>query len=310
MNLLESFEELGINKSKKMIYESHDVFFLKFDTNKRIGIKFQNIDIDVNEIKKFRGFYTRALKEERSFFIQTDGNLAERQIFCHMCDFILNEVAKLKTLDEKDLENAIKGWINFGKTNQNNLPESIQFGLFGELLFLSFLRGYYDGRKALLTWHGPQRKKVDFVLSESLAIEIKSISDPLNTTITISSLQQLSDGYKEHFLRVYKLVVTPNGKKLNELFNDLVELFPGDEKDELVNKCCEYGFNYLLTYDNLKPISNVGTNDYAVNNDTFPKLTGEFDVRIVEIKYKISLENQPTLEPNYLAEVVNNSRSS
>ena len=310
MNLLETFESLDVNKSKKMVYDYHDVLYLKFDTNKRIGLKIQNVDIDLSDIKKFRGFYTRSIKDEKAYYIQTDGNLAERQIFCHMCEYILSELAKLKALDANDLESAIKGWTNFGRTNQDNLPDSIQLGLFGELLFLQFITKFYSGKESLLAWHGPERKKTDFVLSENLAVEIKAISDPLNSNVSISSVQQLSDGYKNHFLRVYKLVFSPNGKKITELFNELLHVLPNQEKDEFIGKCCDYGFNYLLAYDNLKPISNVGYNDYYVTDHSFPKLAGNFDPRINEIKYRISLENLSPLDSNYLFEELKTSSNS
>ena len=307
MNLLDSFEKLDLNKSKKLTYDSHDIFYLKFDTNKRIGLGFHNVDIDINETKKFRGFYTRSIKEKNEFYIQTDGNLAEREIFCHMCEFILKEIEKLKNLDSKDIEDAVKGWVDFGKTNQNNLPESIQIGLYGELLFLEFLLTHYSQKEVLLAWHGPERKKVDYVLSENLAIEIKAVSDLLNNNVSISSVQQLSDGYKNHLLRVYKLMVSPSGKKLNQLFKEVVEMFSGDERDEFISKCCDYGYNYLLEYDNLKPYSNGGCNDYLVSDDEFPKLVGEFDARIIEIKYRISLENQKFLESSYIKDLLKTS---
>ena len=127
-------------------------------------------------------------------------------------------------------------------------------------------------------------------------------SDPLNSNINISSIQQLSNGYKEHFLRVYKLVITPQGKKLNQLFDELSELFTGNEKDVFIGKCCDYGYNYIVNYDNLKPISYIGYNDYCVNDKSFPKLTGEFDPRIIDIRYKISLENKIPFDSNYLGE--------
>ena len=310
MNLLQSFEKLSLNKSLKLTYEAHDVFYLKYDSNKRIGIRFNNVDVESSGAKKFRGFYTKARKEEKEFHIQTEGNLAEREIFCLMCEFILKDIQKLKNLDSKDIEDAIKDWVNFGKTNQNNLPESIQLGLYGELLFLQFIRNHLNEKDAIIAWHGPDRKKVDFVFSENLAAEIKAISDPLNPNISISSVKQLSDGYKNHFLRVYKLVVTPNGKKLDKFFDEVLQIFSGEEKDKLISKCCDYGFNYLLEYDNLKPISNLGFNDYFVTDKNFPTLLGEFDPRIIEIKYKISLENQSPSEPGYLEKLIKTSSKS
>ena len=69
MNLLETFEELNINKSKKLVYEPHDVICLKFDTHKRIGIAFQNIAIDIDQTKKYRGFYTRSIKEKKELYM-------------------------------------------------------------------------------------------------------------------------------------------------------------------------------------------------------------------------------------------------
>lgn len=307
MRLLELFEKLNLNKSKKLIYEFHHVLYLKFDTNKRIGIVFQNVDMDVSQVKKFHGFYTRSLKEKNQFYIQTDGNLAQREIFCHMIDYILNEIKSLKNLDSRDINDAIKGWVNFGRSSQNNLAESIQIGLFGELLFLQFVRNYLNEKDSIVSWHGPERKKVDFVLSENMAVEIKAITDRLSKKVSISSIQQLSDGYENHFMRVYKLVKSPSGKKLNELFSEVLSVFSDDAKEDLINKCCDYGFNYLLEYDNLKPISNMGYHDYIVSDDDFPKMTGELDPRIIEVKYTISLENQKCLDLCYLSGFLNTS---
>lgn len=304
MNLLDALENLGSNKSKKMIYEPHDVFYIKFETNKRIGLCFHDVDVDISQTKRFKGFFTRSIKEKKEFYIQTDGNIAEREIFCLMCEFILKEIKKLKYLDSKDIEDSIKGWVNFGKISQNNLTESIQIGLFGELLFLQLVLKHHNQKAALLAWHGPERKKVDYVLSENLAVEIKAVSDLLNNNVSISSVQQLNSGYENHLLRVYKLMSSPNGKTLNKLFDEVAEMFSGDEKDEFISKCCDYGYNYLLQYDNLKPFSNGGFNDYLVSDDDFPKLIGDFDPRIIEIKYRISLENQKVLESNYVEDLL------
>lgn len=310
MELIKLFESLEPCKSQKLVYDSHDVLYLKFDTNKRIGIVFKNVDIDLDQTKKFRGFYTRSLKEEKEFYIQTEGNLAEREIFCHMSAHILKEAKKLKSLVADDIEDAIKSWVNFGRKIQQNLDVRIQLGLYGELLFLKFARKYLSDTDLMLAWHGPDRKKVDFVFSENLAVEVKATSDPLSKDVWITSVQQLSDGYENHLLRVYKLVVVPRGKKINQLFNEILEGFNRDDKEAFINKCCEYGYNHLLDYDNLKPISNQGVDDFLVSKRDFPKIQGGLDPRIIDIKYRISLKNEGVLEPNYMSSLLKTFNNS
>ena len=300
MNLFNDFEYLDLKKSKKLVYEPHNVFYLKFDTHNRIALKINHVDIPSSSIKKFRGFFTRSISEEKTVYIQTDGNIAVRQIFCQLCSFLLSKLHKLTTLHIIDIEDAIKDWISFSKSQQIELNEKLQLGLFGELLFLKNLLEITDSHTTLLSWHGPERSKVDFIFSEKLAVEIKSLSDPLNPKISISSIQQLSDGFEEHYLRVYKLAFTPNGIKVDKLFKEILDYLSHDEKDNFINKCFAYGYNFLIKYDNLKPVSLIGQSDYRVSDEDFPKIISQSDPRIVELKYKISLDNIEPLQSDYI----------
>jgi len=305
MTIHEQFEQLDIHKSLKIAYMAHDVAIYKYDTHRQLGIKFSGVTSKSSITKRFRGFIIIISELDNSVFIQTEGNIAERQIYSFMCQFILEAIESLDHLDISNIENAIESWINFGKKSNNNLPESLQIGLFGELLFLRSLMGLRNQEMAMIAWQGPERKKVDFILNDNFGIEIKSVSDPLNSNITISSVQQLSAGYDKHYLRVYKLVIAPNGEKITELFNKIYDSLSSNLKDDFIEKCCNYGFNYMIEYENLKPISFASNSDYSVSLETFPKISGPLDPRVIEVKYKISLDGVPELQQYHLVEELN-----
>lgn len=303
MTLHDEFERLGLNKSLKLVYDDHDAVIYKYDTYNRISLALSNVDVSASNRRRYRGFILVDSYEDQSMFIQMDGNIAERQIFSYMCQFVLDKIKSIKILAVKDIEDAISDWINFSKKQSELLAETLQIGLFGELLFFRSLIGLIGENSALKSWHGPERRKVDFVLSKSLAIEIKSVSDPLSNTISISSLEQLSSGYENHFIRVYKLVEAGvGGITIKQLFSEIFSSLSSEAKDSFVKKCYEYGYNYMNEYEGLLTLSYANHIDFAAHLSDFPKINGPLDPRVIEVKYKITLDNLTPLDEFYLLE--------
>lgn len=303
MTLHDEFERLGLNKSLKLVYDDHDAVIYKYDTYNRISLALSNVDVSASNRRRYRGFILVDSYEDQSMFIQMDGNIAERQIFSYMCQFVLDKIKSIKILAVKDIEDAISDWINFSKKQNELLAETLQIGLFGELLFFRSLIGLIGENSALKSWHGPERRKVDFVLSKSLAVEIKSVSDPLSNTISISSLEQLSSGYENHFIRVYKLVEAGvGGITIKQLFSEIFSSLSSEAKDSFVKKCYEYGYNYMNEYEGLLTLSYSNHIDFAAHLSDFPKINGPLDPRVIEVKYKITLDNLTPLNEFYLLE--------
>lgn len=303
MTLHDEFERLGLNKSLKLVYDDHDAVIYKYDTYNRISLALSNVDVLASNRRRYRGFILVDSYEDQSMFIQMDGNIAERQIFSYMCQFVLDKIKSIKILAVRDIEDAISDWINFSKKQSELLAETLQIGLFGELLFFRSLIGLIGENSALKSWHGPERRKVDFVLSKSLAVEIKSVSDPLSNTISISSLEQLSSGYENHFIRVYKLVEAGvGGITIKQLFSEIFSSLSSEAKDSFVKKCYEYGYNYMNEYEGLLTLSYANHIDFAAHLSDFPKINGPLDPRVIEVKYKITLDNLTPLDEFYLLE--------
>jgi len=310
MTLHDEFEKLGLNESLKLVYDDHDVEIYKYDTYNRIALALKSIDVLASKRRRYRGFILVDSFEDQSMFIQMDGNVAERQIFSYMCQFVLDKIKSLKSLTVNDIEEAISDWINFSKKQSQSLAEPLQIGLFGELLFFRSLLGLYGEDSALKSWHGPERKKVDFVLSKSFAVEIKSVSDPLTNAITISSIEQLSAGYENHFIRVYKLVEAGvGGITIKQLFSEIFSSLTSQAQDTFVKKCYEYGYNYMSDYEGLLNLSYSNHVDFAAHKADFPKVVGPLDPRVIEVKYKITLDNLTPLDEFYLIESFPNPKT-
>lgn len=303
MILHDEFEKLGLNKSLKLAYDDHDVKIYKYDTYNRISLAINNIEVLASKRRRYKGFLLVDSYEDQSMYIQMDGNIAERQIFSYMCQFVLDKVRAIKNLNVNDIEEAITDWIDFSKKQSESLAEPLQIGFFGELLFFRSLLGLIGEDSALKSWHGPERKKVDFVLSKSFAVEIKSVSDPLSNTITISSIEQLSAGYENHFVRVYKLVEAGvGGITIKQLFSEIFSSLTSQNQDSFVKKCYEYGYNYMNDYEGLLNLSYSNHVDFAAHKADFPKVVGPLDPRVIDVKYKITLDNLTPLDEFYLIE--------
>lgn len=310
MTLHDEFEKLGLNESLKLVYDDHDVEIYKYDTYNRIALALKSIDVLASKRRGYRGFILVDSFEDQSMFIQMDGNIAERQIFSYMCQFVLDKIKSLKSLTINDIEEAISDWINFSKKQSQSLAEPLQIGLFGELLFFRSLLGLYGEDSALKSWHGPERKKVDFVLSKSFAVEVKSVSDPLTNAITISSIEQLSAGYENHFIRVYKLVEAGvGGITIKQLFSEIFSSLTTQVQDLFVKKCYEYGYNYMNDYEGLLNLSYSNHVDFAAHKADFPKVVGPLDPRVIDVKYKITLDNITPLDEFYLIESFPNPKT-
>jgi len=310
MTLHDDFEKLGLNESLKLVYDVHNVEIYKYDTYNRIALALNSIDVLTSKRRRYRGFILVDSFEDQSMFIQMDGNIAERQIFSYMCQFVLDKIKSIKSLTVNDIEEAISDWINFSKKQSESLAEPLQIGLFGELLFFRSLLGLIGEDSAIKSWHGPERKKVDFVLNKSFAVEIKSVSDPLSNIITISSIDQLSAGYKNHLVRVYKLVEAGvGGITIKQLFSEIFSSLTSQAQDSFVKKCYEYGYNYMNDYDGLLKLSYSNHVDFAAHKEDFPKVEGSLDPRVVDVKYKITLDNITPLDEFYLIESFSNPKT-
>jgi len=247
--------------------------------------------------KSFKGFLVATYDEDGYLYIRTRGSELEYGIFISMIEFLLQRLAKAKYIRALDIINSINVWVKFGKSNSKELSEAIQYGLFAEILFLVALKEAFGEEKALSAWRGPEKLKVDYVISNTLAVEIKANKDPLANVITITSIEQLSDGFTNHYLRHYKLIQNPLGQTVKDLFNEvLFSIEDYNVREEFSSKNLDYGFNYLADYDNLLQISSVGFEDYDVSSNNFPKLKGPIDPRIRSIKYSLSLDSVDSLD--------------
>ena len=300
MTIKEQLTRLSPKASRKIVYQYHDVTILKFEEQEICAMQFQAVLGTEPQRKSFFGFDIVEDPYNGTIRIQMNGNNPSLILFSSLCEFILEKASLIQRVDYNFILNAINEWIEFGKSQEIYLKPSFQFGLFGELLLLKELITELGPQIALTSWQGPARNKVDFVISESLAIEVKSSSDPLSAKVTISSIEQLSSQYNNHILRRYALIEVTNGQTLLELYKSIIdELTDFYHREIFRQKIIEYGVNPFFNYSNLISLRMALFNDYDVNEPEFPKISGPIHASIVKLNYVIKLDHQILLDKQY-----------
>jgi hypothetical protein len=305
MTLNEQLLKLSIGASRKLVYPYHVVTLVKFDKTELCAIEFKINATSGARLKAFYGFELIEDIYDSVIRVQMTGNNPSLTLFSSLCEFLLEKSTSVKSLDFHFILNSINEWIEFGKSQDEGLKHSLQYGLFGELLFLKELIREHGPRVGLLAWQGPNRNKVDFLISDGIAVEIKSSSDPLSSKVTISSLEQLDTLYENHILRRYALFETITGLTILELYREIANsLVDYQHRENLRQKLCDYGVNPFTNYTELLSLQLILFRDYDVTDSSFPKIIGPLSTKIIKLNYVINLSNEPILDPKYCFELI------
>jgi hypothetical protein len=225
--------------------------------------------------------------------------------------FILSEAfdgfsaALLMAINDCKLEADIPFTINdicsgfanfFSNKSDNKISDSIEVGLFGELVVLDELLTLF-GDKAVSTWLGPEGNKHDFSLFSNVALEVKTSAANRKDFVKISNEFQLSNNnLKALYLRVIFLEKVNSGHNLNEFVG---KIFQKIQDSQILNlfksKLYQSKFDYLNDIRQRR-FNIISDNIYLVDK-SFPKLTfSNIPNEISDLSYKLSLKGIKPLE--------------
>ena len=170
-------------------------------------------------------------------------------------------------------------------------------GLLGEMYFLlHYLTPKYGIEKAALSWTGPRKLPQDFILDDSW-YEAKTISSG-KSEVLISSVEQLDCCVPGELIVIQAdktSTTNERGINLNQVFHQLLDLFPGDlARSDFCSMLLKYGYYPRPEYETSEytfEIKNLLR--YAVSSG-FPCLRrNEIPTSVVKAEYSISL---PSIE--------------
>lgn len=189
------------------------------------------------------------------------------------------------------LESTIKYYKDFFSNPNKKLSDSEEQGLCGELILLKELIET-QGQESVLHWLGPNKNKCDFVF-DTKAIEVKSTLNQAETSITVSSENQLDNSNIDNlYLVVYVLEKDPNGDiNVINCANSVLELLTDVQCNKVfVSKLLQMNVNlHTYKYNNSYTIQNI--KKYLISDD-FPCLNKKNIPSIIfNVKYKINLNS-------------------
>lgn len=295
MILREKFEELANGSQLRLAYKKHEVRIYKNQTKDLCGLilKADNIEL---KTKKYQGVILSGELSQSAYILsmtELDSNLI---IFSALSEYVLERLTRLDVLSFDSVHDLVEEWRSFIQGRSEKISTALQLGLFGELLFLQELISKKTDELGIISWAGPDRSKVDFILSINHAIEIKSSKDPLGNEVSISSLEQLSSDFEFHYLRRYGLVETLEGQTVKDLYYSIAsQLSDFEMRDSFRIKVMDYGFNPYTDYEELLKLEPANIVDYNVQNESFPKIIPPLHEKVIKLQYTINLDTQVSL---------------
>jgi hypothetical protein len=169
----------------------------------------------------------------------------------------------------RNLQNRITRWHEMFKRGTSNiLTENEIRGLFGELHVLERLLHHnkYEYQTILSSWIGSEHSDQDFIFPD-MAVEVKTL--PHNqTTIRISSENQLDLSHKNLYLICMQLINEPSGRSLNDLEKHITNLINNDNLIEI--------FHHKLLIRGYISISQYDAYRFNIHNISAYQITDEF----------------------------------
>jgi hypothetical protein len=222
-------------------------------------------------------------------------NKDDWQIFKILCDDLIAEALRCAD-DEKMIgavETRLKRWQRLLRQDvHREMTLEVQMGLFSELLCLRDIIAPKIGiEQAVSAWVAPDFDKQDFLMDNS-AVEVKSYRASKGSTVSISSVQQLSSDKEFLFLVAYGLTESANGLSAADIadsIKDLLKMQSDDVIDLFENKLAQYGYIPELIKEPLIKFIADKSRAYTVA-DEFPKIDPKnIHSQITAVKYSIDL---------------------
>lgn len=204
----------------------------------------------------------------------------------------MTEAKKTQKERAKAIITRLKRWQVFLQNENHTIPDEIQIGLMGELIFLNeYLSQAVLLEEAINAWVGPEKEKQDFRIN-GINIEVKAYMDRKHGQIIVSSLEQLNNHDNNLFLFAIGFKSHDTSKTLKDYCRII--------KNRITIECpsCMYDFEQLLSsygfcmdieYSNLKSLSSYKTVCYKIT-DEFPKIPISVKQNaIINVNYKLDL---------------------
>lgn len=295
-------------------YRSPDVFYgIAFSFNQEIKLDispFSNLsEIEVSLFKD------NSFPDSKFLLIQLlDRGDRVRDIFATICGNIANTILSISSEREavKLVIGQMRKWQDlFSKKLKNTLSIQEQQGLYGELSFLlKLICSSMDKVCSVESWVGPNMAPQDFI-SESWAVEVKTISINKFPNVSINGELQLDETTKEK-LFLYNLVVeiVPiDGKTLPELVNEIRDSlrYETTALNLFENKLIYYGY-YDIDVDVYKERRyQIRKENYYIVQGDFPRIKkDELLLGVSDVKYTITLavSNENIMEESNVLNII------
>jgi len=299
--------KIGVMKKMSNYFDSKNRFlsfaqfshFLRVDDNHPLNLYLGLNDNGQRTLRLIGQFKRKSIKSTR--IIQVTHLMIDR---CIAVDFSLldDEYADLFYLFCNDLVdssrdcaidsgyefiyNRYEKWRTFGLNKKRFISESEIKGLLGELLFLrDYLIPKYGISASLGAWTAIEPTKKDFSF-ESTWYEIKSAT---GSTITISSIDQLTSDYAGHLIvyRFEKVAPSSFGVTLNSIVRSLLDsTINFADRTELIIKLTHADYYQDEYYDDYS-YAIIEKTSYSVNGD-FPRIDPIYiDPAISKVKFDL-----------------------
>lgn len=272
-------------------------FGVDWHENKKIYIEFDKealSDYDLPNIKGMKIYKAacESIDKNKEYLIIINESESD-EVFLAFASTLIDKIKDAKT-DYKTLsylEETIKFYKEYFANSNKQLSDSEEQGLCGELIVLKDLITK-NNEEYVKFWLGPDKNKRDFVFENS-ALEVKTILNQEETSITISNENQLDKGkLNELLLYVCIFEQNPNGKiNVINCYNDILSILskPNIIK-EFKSKIITMGIDASI-YKPKQTYTLENIKKYQITDD-FPCLTKKNIPPVVfNVKYKINLNS-------------------
>jgi len=225
----------------------------------------------------------------------------QSDIFAALCANLMEATRRIRAGEQEKSVGIVlmrlRRWQQMLRVGRSDLmSESVQIGLFGELLFLrDILMVRLTPANALQCWRGPFGDEQDFAVGGAL-VEIKTQRSTSDRRLRISSADQLHS-HSGRIVLCHQTLFPDTDSATGTSLNGLaVQVISDIEKSDPVAAdliravLIDFGYEERSEYD--KPHRSLERRDFYEVGQLFPKITPEMlRSGIVEVSYSIEVES-------------------
>jgi len=259
------------------------------------------IEMDTLKLSDAIRLKPKVFEEEGKWLLLVCAYAELEKVFCHFVNALLNYVEPHKSAFGS-INTVFQEFVHLLEPKKEKATISEVAGLIGELLFLHELSK--KDSSAINLWVGPSGGQHDFV-GESADIEVKASTRIGKTSVTISSLEQLTIFLDRNlYLLHYSLELHPNGDLSVERLVDMI-VNEGVALSQLEPELQKIGCNdYRSEEWNLDKFNYVKASCYQVK-DQFPRIATDLliDGKVLPGVSNASYDIDLTMADGYITDV-------